>query len=163
VTDADTSLLDPWDEPPPEIPRRLNEAEDLSPLALSARVGELSLELDRASRVLASRISRATKAKADYQCAHDKRLLAIRVELQGKRSAVDERRALVHEDPEIAQLNLASTLADGLVESARAWVYGLEKQLSAKQSQLRAAVAAETVDPALPGAAQQRADLRAAA
>ena len=140
-TSTTTADLAPWDEEPPEVPTAFpDELMDLTPTALTEKVAKLSYELDRASRVLAKRISTAARARADYELEHDRLLLQIRGD--GKRTAVDERKALIHDriDPDLYR---NAELAGGLVDSARAWVRGLEQQLSAAQSMLKAVTQAD--------------------
>ena len=148
---TDEILRDPWDEQPPELPDRHDPPADLSLEGLSQKVAELANELDRASRVLAKRISTAGDTRARYQLRHDAKLVQIRAD--GRRTAADERKALIHEDTEIEQLYLESELRQALVESCRAWVRGLEQQLSAAQSQLKAQIALLGVDDGARAAA----------
>lgn len=149
MSDRRKALIDPWAEEPPAMPSRADVI-DLSIPALSRRVGVLSNEIDRASRILARRISAAGAARADYQLEHDRTLLRVRSE--GKRTAADERRAMVHEqiDPD---LFMAAEVAQAQVESARAYVRGLEAQLSAVQSQLKTQTALLAIDDGARAAA----------
>ena len=105
-------MLDPWAEEPPAVPRRPDELVDLTPSTLSMQVGALGNENEWASRVLAMRISAAARANADYELRRDQRLLTVRAD--GRRTAADERLALVHEDPDVEALALSARLATGL-------------------------------------------------
>ena len=142
-------ILEPWEEEPPDVPRDPQGGLiDLMPIQLVKDINRLALELDRAGRVLAVRISRSAKARADYQIAYDKKMMEIRVE--GKRTAADERRALIH-DRLADELYLNAEVSQGLVDSSRAYVRSLEGQLSAKQTQLRAVTTVDLLPRGLNG------------
>ena len=153
-------LLDPWEEQAPAVPARELAPVDRSIDALQQRVADLANELDRASRILAARIKSAGSARASYQLEHDRVLL--RVQADGRRTAIDQRRALVHDELD-DHLYLGAELGQALVDSARAWVRGLELQLSAAQSQLKTETALLGVDDAARATAHDRRHLRSAA
>ena len=151
-------LLDPWEEEAPEVPARELAPVDRSIAALQQRVADLANELDRASRILAGRIKSAAADRATYQLAHDRVLLSV---ADGRRTAVDQRRALVHDQLDDC-LYLDAELGQALVDSARAWVRGLELQLSAAQSQLKTETALLGVDDNARATAHDRHLRRAA-